>query len=76
MTRDPMQRPDPGPGVVDFSGPSARTVYNEAPPDTRYGISWRVAGKTTIRGCAPAFSAALNRALRIISISSRAGDRS
>ena len=45
-----VDRPDPGPGMVDFSGPSAKTVYNEAPPDTRYGLSWRVSGRADAAG--------------------------
>ena len=45
-----VDRPDPGPGMVDFSGPSAKTVYNEAPPDTRYGLSWRVSGRADAEG--------------------------
>ena len=40
----------PGPGMVDFSGPSAKVVINEAPPDTRYGISWSVSGRADAEG--------------------------
>jgi len=45
-----VDRPDHGPGMVDFSGPSAKTVTNEAPPDTRYGLSWGVSGRADAAG--------------------------
>ena len=41
-------RPDPG--GPDITGPSAMTVINEAPPDTRYGISWNVSGRADDQG--------------------------
>ena len=44
-----VDRPDPGPGM-DFSGPGAKTVINEAPPDTRYGVSWSVSGHADAEG--------------------------
>jgi protocatechuate 3,4-dioxygenase beta subunit len=44
-----VDRPDPGPGM-DFSGPGAKTVINDAPPDTRYGISWSVSGHADAEG--------------------------
>ncbi len=45
-----VDRPDPGPNMVDSLGPSARTVINDAPPDTRYGISWSVLGSADDQG--------------------------
>ncbi len=45
-----VDRPDPGPDSPDFSAPSAKTVINDAPPDTRYGVSWRVSGHADARG--------------------------
>jgi protocatechuate 3,4-dioxygenase beta subunit len=45
-----VDRPDPGPSTMDVSGPSAKIVINEAPPDTRYGISWSVSGRADAEG--------------------------
>ena len=45
-----VDQPEPAPGEMDVSGPSAKTVINEAPPDTRYGISWSVSGRADDEG--------------------------
>ncbi len=45
-----VDRFKPGPSIVDFSSPSARTVINEAPPDTRYGVSWSISGRADAQG--------------------------
>ena len=45
-----VDKPDFGPGMIDGSEPSAKTAYNETPPDTRYGISWDVSGRADAGG--------------------------